>query len=32
VFPSLSFDGKTLVLQSTRPGGFGGSDLYMSTR
>jgi WD40-like Beta Propeller Repeat len=32
LFPSLSFDGRTLVLQSTRPGGFGGSDLYMSTR
>ena len=31
-FPSLSVDGKTLLLQSTRPGGFGGSDLYMSTR
>jgi Tol biopolymer transport system component len=32
VFPSLSFDGNTLLFQSTRPGGFGGSDLYMSTR
>jgi hypothetical protein len=32
VFPSLSFDGRTLLFQSTRPGGFGGSDLYMSTR
>lgn len=32
VFPSLSFDAKTLLFQSTRPGGFGGSDLYMSTR
>lgn len=31
-FPSLSFDGRTLLFQSTRPGGFGGSDLYMSTR
>jgi hypothetical protein len=31
-FPSLAFDGRTLVFQSTRPGGFGGSDLYMSTR
>jgi hypothetical protein len=31
-FPSLSFDARTLVFQSTRPGGFGGSDLYMSTR
>jgi Tol biopolymer transport system component len=32
MFPSLSFDGKTLLFQSTRPGGFGGNDLYMSTR
>jgi hypothetical protein len=32
VFPSLSFDAGTLVFQSTRPGGFGGSDLYSSTR
>jgi hypothetical protein len=32
VFPSLSADGKTLLFQSTRPGGFGGSDLYMSER
>jgi Tol biopolymer transport system component len=32
VFPSLSFDGKTLLFQSARPGGLGGSDLYMSTR
>ncbi len=32
VFPALSFDGRTLLFQSTRPGGFGGSDLYMSTR
>ena len=32
VFPSLSVDGKTLLFQSTRPGGSGGSDLYMSTR
>ena len=31
-FPSLSFDAETLVFQSTRPGGFGGSDLYVSTR
>jgi len=31
-FPSLSFDARTLVFQSSRPGGFGGSDLYMSTR
>jgi hypothetical protein len=32
VFPSLSPDGDTLVFQSTRPGGYGGSDLYVSTR
>lgn len=32
VFPSLSFDGRTLVFQSSRPGGLGGSDLYVSTR
>jgi Tol biopolymer transport system component len=32
VFPSLSFDGRTLLFQSARPGGLGGSDLYMSTR
>jgi hypothetical protein len=32
IFPSLSFDGKTLFFQSARPGGFGGSDLYTSTR
>jgi hypothetical protein len=32
VFPSLSFDGGTLVFQSNRAGGFGGSDLYVSTR
>lgn len=32
VFPSLSVDGKALLFQSTRPGGFGASDLYVSTR
>jgi hypothetical protein len=32
VFPSLSSDGETLVFQSTRPGGFGGSDIYVTTR
>jgi Tol biopolymer transport system component len=31
-FPSLSFDARTLVFQSSRPGGFGGSDIYLSTR
>jgi hypothetical protein len=30
--PSLSADAKTLVFFSARPGGFGGSDLYMTTR
>jgi hypothetical protein len=32
VFPSLSSDADTLVFQSARPGGYGGSDLYVSTR
>jgi hypothetical protein len=32
VFPSLSFDARTLIFQSNRPGGLGGSDLYVSTR
>lgn len=32
VFPSLSADARTLVFQSTRPGGFGGGDLYVSAR
>jgi Tol biopolymer transport system component len=32
VFPTLSSDARTLVFQSSRPGGFGGSDLYVSTR
>jgi hypothetical protein len=31
-FPSLSSDAETLVFQSTRPDGFGGSDLYTSAR
>jgi hypothetical protein len=31
-FPALSLDGRTLLFQSARPGGVGGSDLYMSTR
>lgn len=30
--PSLSSDGRTLVFASNRPGGFGGSDLWISTR
>jgi Tol biopolymer transport system component len=32
VFPSLSVDARTLLFQSNRPGGLGGSDLYLSTR
>ena len=32
VFPSLSSDARALLFQSNRPGGFGGSDLYISTR
>jgi hypothetical protein len=30
--PALSWDGTTLFFYSNRPGGFGGNDLYMSTR
>ncbi len=30
--PSLSYDGQTLYFVSNRPGGFGGSDIWMSTR
>jgi len=30
--PALSWDGQTLIFYSMRPGGFGGSDLYVSTR
>jgi len=32
VTPNLSFDGRTLIFATTRPGGFGGNDLWMSTR
>lgn len=32
LFPSLSSDARSLLFQSNRPGGFGGSDLYVSTR
>jgi len=32
VQPSLSKDGRTLIITSTRPGGFGGNDLWMSMR
>ena len=31
-FPALSADGETLIFSSNRPGGEGGSDLYMSSR
>ncbi len=31
-FPSLSSDGHTLFFTSDRPGGFGGLDLWMSSR
>ena len=30
--PALSWDGTTLYCYSTRPGGFGTRDLYVSTR
>lgn len=30
--PALSWDGQTMVLWSNRSGGFGGNDLYISTR
>lgn len=30
--PTISYDGKTLIFSSLRPGGFGATDLYMSTR
>jgi WD40-like Beta Propeller Repeat len=30
--PTLSRDGQTLIFTSTRPGGFGNNDLWMSTR
>lgn len=30
--PSISFDGKTLYFVSNRPGGFGGSDVWMSRK
>jgi hypothetical protein len=30
--PNLSRDGRTLIFTSNRPGGFGNSDLWMSTR
>ena len=32
VTPSISFDGRTLIFGSNRPGGSGGNDLWMSTR
>lgn len=30
--PAISWDGQTLIFWSNRPGGFGGNDLYISTR
>lgn len=30
--PAISWNGQTLILWSNRPGGFGGNDLYVSTR
>jgi hypothetical protein len=30
--PALSWDGHTMIFYSNRPGGFGGNDLYVSTR
>src|SRR2546429_440444 len=30
--PALSFDGTTLYSHSNRPGGWGGNDLYVTTR
>jgi Tol biopolymer transport system component len=31
-FPALSADGETLYFTSSRSGGFGGTDLYLTTR
>jgi hypothetical protein len=31
-FPSVSSDRQSLYFQSNRPGGFGGADIYVSTR
>ena len=30
--PTVSYDGNTLIFSSNRPGGFGGTDLYLSER
>ncbi|MCX7743953.1 MAG: OmpA family protein [Flavobacteriales bacterium] len=30
--PTISYDGKTLIFASNRPGGIGGVDLYISTK
>jgi Tol biopolymer transport system component len=32
VTPSLSFDGRTMVFASNRPGGIGGNDIWVVTR
>jgi hypothetical protein len=32
IFPALASDGATLIFSSDRPGGFGGTDLYVSSR
>lgn len=30
--PTISYDGKTMIFASTRSGGYGGSDLYITTK
>lgn len=30
--PTISYDGNTLIFSSDRPGGYGGADLYITTR
>lgn len=30
--PTVSYDGKTIIFASTRAGGYGGSDLYITTK
>jgi peptidoglycan-associated lipoprotein len=31
LFPALTSDGTTLIFSSDRPGGLGGTDLYVSS-